>query len=216
MQTSSRHFLLTLLLFDIVLLVGAVLHGYYDHHHHVLYHFKEGRLITFLSSFHLVAIALLSWIIYESERSEKNVDSKKNQSFIWLLIAMGFLFLAFDEVMKIHESIDFFVHDVFSIKETALSDRLDDLLVLLYVLVGAGLLYANRQTLLRFLPFVKSSMITGFILVGVMIVLDALTNRHDLITNDALHDLFSILEEVAKILAEYVFLMAVYRCWKRA
>lgn len=62
----------------------------------------------------------------------------RDPSVVWAIIASGFLFLAADEVLRIHENLDQLIHYVFGLKETNLTDRIDDLIVGMYGLVGIG------------------------------------------------------------------------------
>ena len=50
-------------------------------------------------------------------------------SRVWGLIAGGFVFLAVDEALQIHERLDFVIHKALNIRETALTDRLDDAII---------------------------------------------------------------------------------------
>nr|NQU92996.1 hypothetical protein [Bacteroidota bacterium] len=135
---------------------------------------------------------------------------------IWAILSLGFLFLAADEYFEIHESIDLWIHDIFNIKETGVTDRLDDILVALYGLVGMSFLYVYREELRKcrqVLPFLKC----GFVLLFIMVALDIFTNRkdilqilvhHDLV--DTLHVWFSVAEDSFKIFAESCFLVGFY------
>ena len=64
---------------------------------------------------------------------------------IWLLMAFGFFFLALDDAIKIHENIEKVVLKHFELAETAVSDRLDDVIIALYAAIGAGVLYICRS-----------------------------------------------------------------------
>jgi len=211
-KTANRAFPLFVLLFDVVLVGWAIVQGYQDDSPQ--YFFKEGRLITFLSSFHLIAIGLLCWLIYESKRYEENGGLWSSPVLIWLLMALGFLFLAFDETMRIHEGIDFSLHNLIGIKETALTDRLDDVLILLYALIGLFAIYLYRAQLSIYYPLIRGYFIAAFMVLLLTVILDVLTNRHDIIHDIGWHQFLSVLEEVMKIVAEFLFLAAAYRCWK--
>jgi len=171
------------------------------------YYFKEGRLMTFFSSFQLIAIAVFCGIIAESKAQTRSIH-------IWSLIALGFVFLAFDEVLMIHEMIDFRIHDWLNMQETALSDRIDDLIVLLYLLIGLSLFWYYRDCLLPHLPIVKQYALPTLVLIGYTIIADILSNRQDIISNDLVFNIIEKSEDFAKILAEYILLIATYRVWK--
>ena len=88
------------------------------------------------------------------------------------------LFLAVDEVARLHESFDRSVHRNFGLQETVLSDRLDDAIVLGYGVLGVMVLYAYRTELAAYrevLPLVTC----GVTLFVFMQGLDTVGNRAD-------------------------------------
>ena len=180
----------------------------------------EGEPITWLSFAHLLVTSTLSWEVF-SRRTGGSLRGNvwRSPTFVWLLIALGFLFLAIDEIVAIHESIDHLFHRTFQIQETGLTDRLDDVIMLGYGLTGAGVLYAYRCELVRYksaLPLV----ICGFALFVLMGLLDALVNRDDVFLflgiskegSYALARWIGGVEEGLKILAEAALLGATYTC----
>ncbi|WP_319548238.1 hypothetical protein [Desulfogranum marinum] len=109
--------------------------------------FTEDGFITKLSVFQLLVIGWLSYNIFRTQRIQRRSSLWRDSSFVWLIIALGFLFLAVDELFLVHENIDYFIHDVFNMEETALTDRIDDFLVGLYGLAGIGVLFVFRDEL---------------------------------------------------------------------
>lgn len=140
---------------------------------------------------------------------------------IWALISLGFLFLAFDEALSIHEGIDSLLHGILSIEETDLTDRLDDLLILVYAIIGAILIYFHRSEF-RLLARQYGFLFVGFAFLCVGVLMDALGNRNDVVTALDFHDPRAILEfidiaeEVSKVLAEAVFLFGFLRIYQNA
>jgi hypothetical protein len=199
-----------LILFNLVLVGWAIYAG--SERGELDYYFGEEQLITYLSAFQLVALALFTWFLFERDCAETSHSYWRCNGFPWLLMSLGFLFLGFDEVLQFHEKLDFAIHRWFSIKETALTDRLDDLIVVLFVILGLFTLYYYRSQLLRYrsaLPLV----LTGFSLAFLMGGLDMASNRPDIITDKNLFVLAGVTEEAAKVLAECVFLLAARHCW---
>jgi len=172
-------------------------------------HFKEGSFLTTLSCLQLLVI---SGIVFQIKKH----SLWKNSSVVWIFIALCFLFLAADEFFEIHETIDHIIHYIFNIQETALTDRIDDVLVGLYGLAGASVLIFFRQELM---PYKRSAplFISGFLLLFAMVIIDVITNRPDILPLllDAhqaapLHTFLSLSEEALKIFAESFFLLAFY------
>ena len=180
----------------------------------------EGDPITWLSFAHLLVTGgLAGGVFYCRTGGGLDLAVWRQPAFVWLLMALGFLFLAVDEVAKVHESLDRFVHRLLQRPETALSDRLDDAILLGYGLVGVAVLYAYRSELISYravLPLV----ICGFVLFLFMGLLDALVNRPDVFLfmgisqegSASLGKWIGGVEEGLKILAEAAFLGAAYTC----
>ena len=180
----------------------------------------EGDPITWLSFAHLLVTGgLAGGVFYCRTGGGLDLAVWRQPAFVWLLMALGFLFLAIDEVAKVHESLDRFVHRLLQRPETALSDRLDDAILLGYGLVGVAVLYAYRSELISYravLPLV----ICGFVLFLFMGLLDALVNRPDVFLfmgisqegSASLGKWIGGVEEGLKVLAEAAFLGAAYTC----
>jgi hypothetical protein len=128
-------------------------------------------------------------------------------------MAIGFFFLAADELAFLHEGMDKLLHQLLQIKEDRLTDRLDDLIPLGYAVFGLGVLVCFRSELRRFRGF-WPIFVLGMALMLVSVGLDLLTNRKDILT-DWLEDKDQVnfwwtklncLEEGSELLAETVFL----------
>jgi hypothetical protein len=184
--------------------------------------FGEGGFITLLSVLQLLLIALLSWKIFQARRVTKSEFLWRDSAMVWALIALGFAFLSVDEVFKIHEGIDHLIHSVFNLQETGVTDRLDDIIIGLYGLIGLGVLFAYRNELKIFkkaLPL----LFLGFVLLFAMVVLDVLTNRNDIFPAifaqnyaDILYLSFSLAEDSAKVFAEASFVLAFFVILQKA
>lgn len=212
-------FLLSLVYVDFLAVLLALGLGFAWHQNPTAYT-GEGDPITWLSFAHLLVTSSLAGGVFYC-RTGGSLDPVvwRQPAFVWLLIALGFLFLAVDEVAKIHESLDRFVHRLLQRPETALTDRLDDAILLGYGLVGAAVLYAYRSELISYrtvLPLVMC----GFVLFLFMGLLDALVNRPDVFLfmgisqegSTSLGKWLGGVEEGLKILAEAAFLGAAYTC----
>jgi hypothetical protein len=182
-------------------------------------HFGERGFITFLSVFQLLAIAWLTYKIFRLKKQSK-LSVKKSAKIFWGILAGGFVFLAADEFLSSHEITDLFIHDIFSIQETPVSDRIDDLIVGLYGCFGVGLIWLNRHevtTSKRAFSFLK----TGFLLMIFMVAIDTFSNDQGFlerffspITADLVQHYLYQLEDSLKILIEACFLVAFYGIFK--
>ena len=113
-----------LVIFDVVVLVGAALAGatLADSPQRL---FGEGDPITALSAAYLAGTAVLAWLLYRSRSRHRRPGDR---SLVWLFVSAGFLFLAADDLFRVHERTDGAIHDWLDISETSLTDRIDDVL----------------------------------------------------------------------------------------
>ena len=202
---NKRNLFISLLILDTVLIFLAVYLGILENNR--LKFFEEGGFITWFSTFKLLALAVLSFIIFYYRRQGRKEHSGRFSFAIWFLIALGGVFLAADELFQFHEKADVMIHKMLSMKETRLSDRIDDLIIGVYLVLGVIFLYGCRKELLQYLkiyPFI----ILGFTISIIMVFLDMYTN---LAPGDWISPTIyrlSITEDALKIYAESFFLMA--------
>ena len=177
----------------------------------------EGSFLTHLSAIQLFAISWISFQIFRvRNQGEGNAFNLRNHRILWWLIAAGFLYLFADELFKIHEGIDSRIHSVFHLRESGWTDRIDDLLILGYALVGLGVIAFYRSEFVimkRGLPY----FICGFVALFLMIGLDVITNRDDLIRSfvdrdlvKPVHTCLSFAEEGMKVFSGGLFVIAFY------
>lgn len=174
--------------------------------------FDEGRPGTFASVLLLLLISITSFKIYR-RRPQSRSNRLSEQRLIWLVIAVGFFFLALDDAGKIHEGIDKFIHEYFDMVETDWSDRIDDIIIAIYALIGAATLYLYRAELNRY-RFASGYLLAGFSALLLTIVLDLMSNGPGFFlwlgaTDEAAQSLETVVdacEEVSKLLAEAIFL----------
>lgn len=179
--------------------------------------FFVSELFEVLSVILLAAIAVVCWRIFELRRMP-GASWLSGTARIWLLIALGFAYLALDDALSLHENIDRLIHWLFSIEETRFTDRIDDLIVFAYGIAGLVLLYLHRsefRPLTGYMPY----FVLGFALLLVMVLLDLATNRADfLLWAGVGRSLVPTVrywleagEEIAKLLAEAAFLLGFLR-----
>ncbi|MBM9514917.1 hypothetical protein [Desulfogranum marinum] len=210
-MTSRLVFFLVLSLNLLAVSAGVIIYIYIG-----VDSFTEDGFITKLSVFQLLVIGWLSYNIFRTQRIQRRSSLWRDSSFVWLIIALGFLFLAVDELFLVHENIDNFIHDVFNMEETALTDRIDDFLVGLYGLAGIGVLFVFRDELKAYRETFVFFVI-GFVLFFVMIPLDMLINRNDILPLIFEQEHASILsiwvafiEDSLKVFAEVFFVVGFF------
>ncbi len=200
-------------LFDVLAILGAILVGLKSGQ--AERYFGEHRFITWVSSLQLLAVSWLAYRTYRVRRSSGELP-RGSAVVIWALISFGFLYLVADEYFLFHEAIDHRVHDLLGMKETAFTDRLDDIIVGFYGIIGLGVLYACRKEI-RLYRQAGPFLTWGFILMFVMVAADTATNRIDFLTavlgNDLAGPVFvwlRVAEDSFKILAEACFVGGAY------
>jgi len=172
--------------------------------------FAESSYTTWISSLQLLTIAVFAFGVYWYRfRDVRRIFSV---IIIWFLIGVGFTFLAADEKFLFHENLDKKIHAVTGMTETAWSDRIDDLIVLLYGLIGIAALWCCRHEVLRF-PYPLRYLYGGFALLLLMVILDVASNGDDFILALGIGEHAVIvtrwlgaIEDVCKIMAEAFFL----------
>lgn len=180
----------------------------------------EGKLITWVSAAQLIGLGLLSAMIYVIKK-EKKTFSVKDEVSVWALMALGFFFLAVDELTQIHENIKKWFHAGFNLMPTGWADRLDVLVTLIYGVIGIAVLLKYRREL-SFTRQARFFIIGGIVLFFISTGLDAATEQRDVLP--ALFQLmqwpwisiewFGVAEEGTKLLAEASILSAFYLAYR--
>ena len=205
---------ISLILFDTIAIIIAIAMGI--HQGDPLMHFKEHHFITWISVFQLLTISFLSYSIFQTRRRTIGHFNWRAPFIVWAIISLGFFFLAMDDLFKIHESIDHQIHVIFNLKQTGLTDRFDDMIVGVYGLIGISILCVCREELKKYrqvFPF----LIYGFVLLFIMVALDIVSNRTDILEKVVSRDLvapihicLSVAEDSIKVFAGSFFLVGFY------
>ena len=178
----------------------------------------QSGYMTYFSFLQLSIAAVLSMKIYRRVRFSPQLN--KTSSF-WLIASIGLFFLALDDIIGIHEQVDLWLHDLFELRETELSDLIDDLIIIGYLAIFLVYVVFKWQTLQLF----KGAFIffwLGFILALVMAVLDLLSNNTLFVSKIiedrelilATRQWLGVIEDSAKIFAEGIFIVGIYKCWQ--
>ena len=181
--------------------------------------FRERYPITLLSFVLILVIALLCREIYRVRKGSQ--FSWQNPATLWLLLSIGFFYLALDELLQLHENIDRAIHKMLGWSETALTDRIDDFILFVYACIGGMVVFHYRSEFKKFGP-AWSYLVLAFVTAVVTIVFDAMTNGGVFVPglfSDANHgalaqELLGFLEEYGKLAAQVFFIGAFYICWR--
>ncbi|WP_224825321.1 hypothetical protein [Cognatishimia sp. MH4019] len=203
---SSRRLVTTVLILNAIM----ILLGYLDDN--IFKHYDERRAGTYISVILLLLLGVTNFRIFLQRRSH----------LIWLLMAVGFVFLAYDDQFKFHEGFDRDIHRFFGMTQTPLTDRLDDFIIGAYAIFGAGALYLARAEIMRY-KMLFGYLAVGFAIVAVSVVLDAVTNDKAVLEWMGLSDtmvstlkrMLGTFEEVCKLMAEAVFLAGFFEVLRR-
>lgn len=190
-----------------IAIVAALLLGHYPKHF-----MDEGQPLTFLSTAELLFISLLCGMIFARRKAQYPAKSFwRSPAFIWVLLSVGFVFVACDELFSIHEGLDRTIHYQLDLDRTDLTDRLDDLILVAYLAVFFLAVYWGRKELKcyrQLLPLFQS----GIALTGAMIFFDALSHTTDIITSPVLYEWLNALEDSLKLIAVGLLLSLAYYC----
>ncbi len=161
------------------------------------YYFYEGKPGTYFSFFLILFASIFSFKIF--------LLSKK---YIWLLLSVGFFYIGLDEIIAIHEKLDWLIHQVFNIKETKITDELDDVILLLYLVIGLILIYKNKDEFKKgqFFLYMK----VGVVFFIVMVLSNMVNDFFKEVESRLLSKTLEAIEELTKFLAGSSFLIAVY------
>src|SRR3712207_4039300 len=90
---------------------------------------KDGNPIAVLSFLNLVTTGVLCWKVYRLREERGTPFDWRAPQTLWALMAAGFVFLGVDEVVRIHENLDLWIHRlVLRAEATNVTNRLDDLI----------------------------------------------------------------------------------------
>ena len=136
--------------------------------------YSEVGFGTYYSGAHLLLIAICCLHISRHAARAESPERRREAS-IWKFAAIGFFYLFFDEIAQIHEKIDFTIHYLFIETKSNLTDGIDDLILLSYIVFGGIFLLYNRATFLRNIGY-KKTYLAAFLLVLLMAALDIYGN----------------------------------------
>jgi hypothetical protein len=183
-------------------------------------YFEETEVMTLMSSLQLLILAGLCWKIanYRKQVSSQR-KTWKSPVNLWRMLTIGFIFLALDDYFEIHENTDHFIHWIFGIQETPTTDRIDDIIVLSYSVIGSYFIYSFWCEFKQYRPAFRF-FIAAFILTLIMGIFDWFNNDETLVQywvsnpqyQELVYDSLQTVEESLKLIAEGVFISAFCIC----
>lgn len=135
-------------------------------------YFGDGGLITFLSFAQLLFLAAICWDIFRNRKGKKQFNYS-NPICVWLYLALGYIYLAVDEVLGIHMAIFDFISNL--LNEAGWMLHLHNFSVIFYALIGLLILYTFRGEIVKY-EDAAALMTVGFLLLIFMVIIN-LTNR---------------------------------------
>ncbi|MGB3403234.1 MAG: hypothetical protein WBA77_11130 [Microcoleaceae cyanobacterium] len=217
--SSSSSYLWIILAFNLTAIAMAIIWAIVQKESPIEY-FEETEIMTLLSSLQLLILSGLCWKIanYRKQASSQR-KSWKSPVNLWRMMTFGFVFLALDDYFEIHEKTDHFIHWILDIQETAVTDRIDDIILISYSVIGSYFIYSFWYEFKQYRPAFRF-FIGAFILTAIMGVFDWYNNDETLvqywITNpqyqELVYDCLQTVEESLKLIAEGVFISAFSVC----
>ena len=212
-----------LLLLNIILSVIVIPIGYYGPYEEPARYFREGRIMTWLSFFQLIYAGFLSRQVFLIRYPEMPF-TLSHSGALWRLGSWSFVYLALDEMCRLHENIDrYLFHKLWGMEETALTDRIDDVIMGVYGIICLYALYKYRQEILRFLSTI-SYLIAASVGFAAMVALDIITDGDEILAlfiSDPVQLTAAVrwlgaLEDVFKVVSECFFIGFFAACYVKA
>jgi hypothetical protein len=224
LSPQVRRILRWLIAINLAIIFFAILLGLYRRGNPTR-HFNEGRFTTVVSCVQLLAVSVLSFRIFTLRRQAAARTTNKNFGYaIWLLIAIGFVFLASDEAFQFHEKLGMTIRRSLDLPKDWVSKRFNDVLIGLYGVIGIGTLWICRREILMFRNEMLRLLLIGFITMFVAVIFDMLSSDKSffyLFTSDKptarfLSGVCYLGDGALTLLAEAIFVAAFYAGWEKA
>jgi len=203
------------LLIALTAIIGLAVDGL-----NIAWAFGEGDPLTWLSALLLLSAAFICRAIWK-EGPSKGTKDWSRQGSLWRALYYGFVFLALDDLFRIHENIDNWLHKLAGVKPSAITDHVDDLLIGVYGLIGIYTLWRYRKEAVKLINnwkiFLAAAVCAFF-----TVVLDLIGNSKDFLneilgspelTNKSIM-LINVVEESFKLYGEAFFVVAFFAVYQ--
>ncbi len=182
------------------------------------YHFADTRLVVVYSFIQLFGTAFVSFSAFKYARGTQRTPWTQNPSARpFLISAVGFLFLGFDDLLSIHENLDKLIHLIFRMQETPFTDHIDDVILLTYGIIALFFIKDFIREFRRH-PYMVGFLAVGFLLFFCMFCLDFISNNVEtymyffgrMSYGDVRHkrDILRMVEDSVELISETCFLAA--------
>ena len=118
--------------------------------------FQEGRPVTWLSFFFLLLVGFISLEIF---KFKKISDNQNKNIKMWKYLGIGFIYLAFDDLLIFHEEIDHTICKIFGFDKHGPADKIDDVIIVIYGIIMLSILIKYFSESIK---FKKSYVFFGF------------------------------------------------------
>lgn len=187
-------------------------------------HFNEGRFTTVVSCVQLLAVSVLSFCIFTLRRKATPATRTGFVHLIWLLIAIGFVYLACDEAFQFHEKLGLIIRHSLDLPKDSLTKRFNDVLIGFYGLAGITMLWICRREVLLFRKEMLGLFQVAFGIMVLAVMFDMLSSDKsffywlgaDRPTAQFLSGACYIGDGALTLLAEAIFVTAFYAGWQKA
>jgi len=173
--------------------------------------FDENGVITLLSVCQLLVCAFISLAVWKQRKGPGPIRWKA-KTLIWLIMGVGFVFLALDDKILIHEGLGRTFHKIMHMHQTGWSTRIDDFLIGVYGVIGLVTLWFYSKEMLRFRRCLQIFG-PGFVALLISVFGDASAHRPDFFIwlvgtkyAPVFLDIGEVFDEGGKVLAEALFL----------
>ena len=129
--------------------------------------YGEKSIVTDVSTLQLALCSSVSSIIAVAILCQKG-SLHFYKVLIWITIAFGCAYLAMDDKFMYHERLDWMIHSLLGWEETSLSDRIDDIIIGIYGIIGIAFIFLNRSYFsfsLRFIKYAKCALFLSLLMV---------------------------------------------------
>jgi len=145
---------------------------------------RERGTITALSAIYMAMASAFSGVALVISIREKN-----RHYWLWVFLMLGFVFFAFDELLKFHEQADRIIGRFIS---PGFFRGWNDIVVILYGVIALVILVALLPSLLRY-RMVLATLGAGFLFYGIHTVIDSTVDPRTILS--------TIIEESAKVIS---------------
>jgi hypothetical protein len=147
---------------------------------YIFQHFESNTLSDYYSVGKIFFIACVNALIVIHMFISRHTEPLYKKQLFWVFSCLFFIYASLDELFFFHGHIDWRIHAWLNMKETALTDRIDDLIVFFYAIGAFFTLYYYRKEVQKYKGFMLYALM-GISLGAIAAVLDAIANRKDIL-----------------------------------